>query len=145
MTLPPHWTGTQALAKWEKWDPQRELDIDSSEVDPFRSGGNAAAFGVAAAWQRDLAAYTSFLIDWTNRTHGETCPEAPETKSTVTIGGQPGVLLAYNCGILINLAATVHGGVAYFFVFRNEAVDAATDPTDHATFLAILRSVKFPA
>ena len=60
------------------------------------------------------------------------------------MGGQPGVLLAYNCGILINIAATVHHGVGYWFAFRDPAVAAATDPADHAAFMDILRSVQFP-
>jgi hypothetical protein len=55
------------------------------------------------------------------------------------------VLLAYNCGILINHAVTVHHGVGYDFAFRDPTVAAATDPTDHAALLDILGSVQFPA
>jgi hypothetical protein len=44
---------------------------------------------------------------------------------------------------LINVAATVHGGTGYHFVFRDPAVAAATDPTDKATFSALLSSVTF--
>jgi len=53
------------------------------------------------------------------------------------------VLLAYNCGILINIATTVRHGVAYQFVFRDGGVPAATDPADNATFMQMLRSVHF--
>jgi hypothetical protein len=66
-------------------------------------------------------------------------------RNRVTIGGQPGVLLAYNCGILINFALTVDHGVEYWFVFVDQGVPAATDPTDHAPFLKMLSSVQFPA
>jgi hypothetical protein len=54
------------------------------------------------------------------------------------------VLLEYNCGILINMAATVRHGVGYVFVFRDDSVQAASDRTDHAVFAQILRSVEFP-
>lgn len=75
------------------------------------------------------------------RDHGDTCPAKPETKHRITIGGGPGVLLTYNCGILINLAAAVHHGVGYQFGFRDPTVQAATDPADQTAFLAILESI----
>jgi hypothetical protein len=128
----------------EKWDGQSNLTFDeSAQVDHFGSG-SVAVIAAAAHWKRDLAAYARFWIDWTYRYHGEFCPLKPNTRNPVTIGGQPGVLLGYNCGILINHAVTVHNGVGYVFSFRDPAVDAATDPTDHATFAKILRSVEFP-
>ena len=140
VTLPAGWTSTQAS---NKWNGQSGLTIDSPYVDQFRSASTPASFGVAAPWTGDLAAYTKFLVGWTAVNHGSTCPPEPATRSPITIGGQPGMLLAYNCGILINYAATVHSGVAYWFVFRDEGVDAATDPTDQATFLKMLKSVQF--
>jgi hypothetical protein len=57
-------------------------------------------------------------------------------------GANPGILLAYNFGILINLAAAVHHGVGYQFGFRDPTVKAATDPADQAAFLAILESMQ---
>ena len=54
------------------------------------------------------------------------------------------MLLGYNCGILVNIAATVHRGVGYAFFLADDSVQAATDPADHATFDKILRSVQFP-
>jgi hypothetical protein len=140
VTPPGDWMSIQAL---EKWDGRSELTYDSAQVDQFGSG-YPGAFGVAAPWKRDLAADTKFLITWVSLNHGETCPPKPNTRAPVTIGGQPGVLLAYNCGILINIAATVHDGVAYWFTFRDPNVQAETDPTDHAIFLKMLRSVHFP-
>jgi hypothetical protein len=142
LTVPANWIPVQAGSKW---DGHTGLSIDSGQVDEFFSDVEGkGSFGVAARWTRDLAAYTRWLVSWTQLTHGETCPPKPDTRTPVTIGGQPGVLLAYNCGILINIAATVHHGVAYQFVFRDGGVPAASDPGDHAAFLQILRSVQLP-
>ena len=80
----------------------------------------------------------------TARDHGDTCPAKPETRNQITVGDGPGILLEYDCGILINLAAAVHHGVGYQFGFRDPTVKAATDPADHATFLDILKSIQFP-
>ena len=54
------------------------------------------------------------------------------------------MLMAYDCGVLINNGVTVHSGIGYWFVMKDDAVQAATDPADHKTFLRILRSVHFP-
>lgn len=141
VTLPAQWSAAPAL---QRWDRRSGLSLDSPEVDQFFSSVTGrGSFAVAGRWNGDLAAYTTFLIAFTHRTHGDTCPPKPNTKSPVTIGGQPGVLLAYNCGILINMAATVRHGVGYQFVFRDSGVSAASDPADHAVFLKMLRSVRF--
>jgi hypothetical protein len=141
VTLPSGWSSRQAFAKW---DGQSELDATSALVDLFgQPSVSRGIFAAAARWKRDLAAYTTFLISWNVTYHGDTCPPKPSSRNAITVGGQPGVLLAYNCGILINNVATVHDGVGYFFVFVDRGVAAATDPTDHATFLKVLRSVQF--
>ena len=138
---PAQWTSAQASGKW---DGQSGLDIESSQVDKFRSPTTDPAFwAVATHWQRSLAAFTSFTISWTASFHGDTCTAEPNRRSPIIVGGQPGVLLAYDCGILINDAVTVHHGVGYWFVFRDEGVQAATDRADHATFLRVLNSVQF--
>jgi hypothetical protein len=141
LTVPAGWTSRQAF---EKWDIQSELDGTSILVDLFGEPSvSRGAFAAAARWKRGLAAYTTYLITWNAHYH-ELCPQRPNARSRVAIGGQPGVLLAYNCGILVNIAATVHRRVGYLFTFVDRGVAAATDPTDHATFLKILRSVHFP-
>ena len=33
------------------------------------------------------------------------------------LGGQPGTLLAWNCGVLVNQAVSVEHGVGFFFGF----------------------------
>lgn len=142
LTVPAQWSAAPADYKWDR---RSGLSLDAPEVDKFFSSVTGrGSFAVAGRWKRDLAAYTTFLIAWTFRTHGDTCPPKPDTRNPVTIGGQPGVLLAYNCGILINIAATVRHGVGYQFVFRDSGVSAASDPADHAVFLQMLRSVQFP-
>lgn len=139
VTLPADWVAIQSLGKW---NGRSGLAYDVAQVDQWGSGF-PGGFGVAAPWKRDLAANTKYLINWTIRNHGDTCPAKPATRDRIRIGGEPGVLLAYNCGILINEATAVHHGVAYWFVFRDPGVAAATDPTDHAMFLKILRSIRF--
>jgi hypothetical protein len=140
VSVPPEWSSIQAVAKW---DGQAGLNIESAEVDHF-GGDSPGVWAVATSWKRDLTAYTRFWITWTARNHGDTCPFRPDTRHPITIGGQSGMLIAYNCGILINYAITIHGGVGYCFVLRDGAVDAATDPTDYATFAKMLSSVQFP-
>ena len=142
-TLPPEWTGTQATQAWDI-HAGFGLNVDSFQADQFRSASVPAAYAVAARWKQGLAAFARFWISDTARYHGDFCPHTPTTRGPITIGGQPGVLLAYNCGILVNLAVTVHHGVGYDFTFVDEGVPAATDPTDHATLVKMLRSVHLP-
>jgi hypothetical protein len=53
--------------------------------------------------------------------------------------------VAFNCGLLINLAVALHHGVEYQFTLRDPTVQAATDPADQAVFSRILESVHFPS
>ena len=46
--------------------------------------------------------------------------------------------------VLINIALVVHDGIGYSFGMRDPAVHAATDPTDRAALLKLLKSVEFP-
>ena len=142
LTPPAHWTSAQASGKW---DGRSGLDIDSSQVDQFRSPStNPVFWAVATHWQQSLAAFTSYAISWTSSFHGDSCTAEPSRRSPITVGGQPGVLLSYDCGVLINYAVTVDNGIGYWFLFKDDDVQAATDPTDHATFLRVLKSVQFP-
>jgi hypothetical protein len=142
-TLPPEWTGTQATQAWDI-HAGFGLNTYSFQADQFRSASTPAAYAVAARWKQDLAALARFWISDTTHYHGDYCPPKPTTRNPITIGGQPGVLLAYNCGILVNIAVTVHHGVGYNFSFVDDSVPSATDPTDHAMFAKMLRSIQFP-
>jgi hypothetical protein len=142
VTLPAGWTVNQA---YEKWNGSGELVKDSLDVDVFfRPSSSAISFAAAAGWTHGLASYARYLIASNVRYHSDTCPRRPNKQAGIAIGGRPGVLLEYNCGILINIAATVRHGVGYVFTFRDDNVQAASDQTDHAVFAQILRSVEFP-
>lgn len=139
-TLPPQWTSIQA---YKTWDGESDVSHDSGSVDQFIGTSLASSWVFAAPWKRGLAAYTRFLLVRNVRFHGDTCPARPQGRKAITVGGAPGVWLAYDCGILINLVGTVHHGVGYTFGFRDPAVQAAGDPHDRKAFLQILHSVRF--
>ncbi len=141
LTLPAGWTSAQAS---KVWDGKTGLKSDSAEVDRFLAPADVTSTGVAAPSDQTLAASTDALIAATVQYHSDTCPPTPEAQDPITIGGAPGMLLSWDCGILINIAVTVHNGVGYQFLWRSPAVHAATDPTDRSEFLAMLESVQFP-
>jgi hypothetical protein len=141
LQLPALWSSILAQ---KKWDGKASLSSDSDEVDQFPGTYQASSWAVAAPSKQDLAAYTAAMMAANARDHGDTCPAKPETRNQIMVGDEPGTLLEYNCGILINLAAAIHHGVGYQFGFRDPTVNSATDPADHATFLNILKSVQFP-
>ena len=142
VTLPTGWAANEAHSKW---NGSAELVKDSFDVDLFfQPSSTAISFAAAARWTHGLASYARYLIASTVRYHSDTCPRKPNKRGGIAIGGRPGVLLEYNCGILINIAATVRHGVGYVFTFRDDNVQAASDRTDHAVFTQILGSVEFP-
>jgi hypothetical protein len=142
ITVPPGWTATWSTSRW---DGGGAPDIQGLVNDNFVSPGTAAMVAAAAPTSKDLATYTADGIAATYAIHKDTCPAAqhPDSVESITIGGEPAKLESINCGILINVAYTVHAGQGYRFTFRDTAVQAATDPVDKATFLAMLASVQF--
>jgi hypothetical protein len=140
LTLPAGWTSIQATAAW---DGQGAPSHDVPEADQLVGPGAASAWFFGAPTTSDLAAQVKATIAGTATEHSE-CPPVPDVTDPITIGGDPGTLLAFDCGILINNAISIHDGKAYVFGFRDPAVHAATDPTDRATFLQILESVDYP-
>ena len=141
LTPPAGWTTIQATAKW---DGKGAPFHDVPEADQFVSQGPASAWFFGAPTTKDLTARVAESVEANAAEHGDTCPPVPEFQDPIEIGGEPGVLLGFNCGILINTAITVHDGVAYVFGFRDPAVHAATSPADRALFLGLLESVTFP-
>ena len=141
LTVPAGWTTIQATAKW---DGTGAPFHDVPEADQFVGPATASAWFFGAPTTKDLATRVKESIAANAAEHGNTCPPVPEVQDPIKIGGDPGILLAFNCGILINSGITVHKGVAYLFGFRDPAVHAATDPTDRAAFVALMESVKFP-
>ena len=141
LTVPAGWATIQATAKWDgKGAPVHDVP----EADQFVGPAAASAWFFGAPTTKDLAGRVKESIAANAAEHGATCPPVPEIQDPIEIGGDPGMLVGYNCGILINTAITVHKGTAYLFGFRDPAVHAATDPKDRADFLALLESVRFP-
>ncbi|HEX3218512.1 MAG TPA: hypothetical protein VHU77_00550 [Candidatus Limnocylindria bacterium] len=142
ISVPAGWTATWAAARW---DGSGAPDIQDLVNDNFISSGTMAMIVVAAPTRKDLATYTADGIAATYAVHKDTCPAAqnPESVESITVGGEPARLESINCGILINVAYTVHAGQGYRFTFRDPAVHAATNTADKATFMALLASVQF--
>lgn len=142
ITVPPGW---RSLSAASRWDGSGAPDMEDLVIDTFVSPGQAAMLAAAAPTSKDLATYTADGIAADFAVHRSTCPAAghPDSVESITVGGQPAKLVSMNCGILINVAYTVHAGQGYRFVFRDTAVHAATDPADKAAFLALLASVVF--
>ena len=143
ITLPIGWVASPAVTTW---DGTGAPAIEDTSVDAFGPVGESqtfGAFGSAAPTTSRLAAWVAAGIAANFQVHSDTCPQRPDSVQPVTIGGQPGTLVALNCGILINTAFTVANGYGYRFGFRDPAIQAATDPADHATFTTMLGSVVF--
>ena len=140
--LPGGWVALKAKTAWN--GTSRTIS-DGPDVDQWVGRTPASAWAYAAPYSGDLTAYTKKTVADNARYHGTTCPATPEAEDPITIGGKPGVLLAYDCGILINIAVTVHDGVGYTFALRDPTIPAATDPADAAIFAALLDSVALPA
>ena len=142
IALPGGWTVGPARIRW---DGASAPGDDFPSVDRFVGPERRSAWGFAGPFSGDLAAFVSDRIAATARDHSDTCPVAePEINEPLQIGGQPWVLLGWNCGALINTAVTVRAGVAYTFTFRDLAVNAATDPDDRAIFRSMLDSIELP-
>jgi hypothetical protein len=139
--VPAGWTTIQATAAW---DGKGAPFHDVPQADQFVSQSAASAWFFGAPTKKDLAARVQESIAANAAEHGATCPPVPAFQAPIKIGSEPGVLLGYDCGILINSAIAVHDGVVYLFGFRDPTVHAATSPADRETFLALLESVKFP-
>src|SRR5581483_5164833 len=140
--LPDGWVGTQSDVEWAgtTW-----LAVDNPAVDVFGpAGGDGAAYGAAAPTTESLDAWAADGTASNLDEHKAFCPAKPQTVvEPVVIGGQPGTLQSMNCGILIMTAFAVVHGTGYEFGFRDPAVQAATDPTDKATFTTMLASVVY--
>ncbi len=80
----------------------------------------------------------------TARDHGDTCLAPPEVNEPIQIGGEPGVLLAWGCGILINQAVIVHDGIGFTLAVRDPGVQAAIDAVHRALIADLMNSVTLP-
>jgi hypothetical protein len=141
ITVPAGWTSVSAT---HPWDGKSASSHEDPAADQWSSAGSSSSWALAAASRQTLRSYVKKGIAVNFATHGDTCPEKPAAQDPVTIGGDPGMLVAWNCGILINIGFAVHDGVGYQFGFRDPAVHAASDAEDRATFVALLESVRWP-
>jgi hypothetical protein len=116
----------------------------AAEDDLFDSPTGQIVWGQSAPTGKDLVGYVGERIAATFADHGDTCPSAPAIQQPIEIGGQAGTFVAWDCGLLINLAVTVRKGIGYQFAFRDANVHGATDAADHAIFAGLLGSVRFP-
>ena len=142
LLVPGGWSAVQAS---RVWDGTGAPSHDAPEADQFVGPASGAAWAFAAPTTKDLAGYARQWVDATATFHGDTCTAPPESMDPITIGGQSGTLLSFNCGILISAAVTVHNGIGYQFGFRDPAIHAATEPVDRALLLDLVGSVRFPA
>lgn len=141
VTAPAGWIVAPALLRWDG-TTQSGPDADADKLAGPRK---LDVWAFAGPFGGDLAAFADNRIAANARDHADTCPaDAFKTNEPFEIGGEAWVLLTWNCGALINQAITIHGGVAYAFVFRDLDVRAATDPVDRELFLSILDSVELP-
>jgi hypothetical protein len=142
LTVPAGWS---SLAAMLPYDGTSGLGHASIEVDKF-VGPAVDVFSWAQPFAGNLPELVQATIDQNVRDHSDTCPTPrPEVIEPIDVGGRPGRLLGWNCGILINEAVTVHDGIAYTFVLRDLGLAAASDPADRALLEELLDSVTFPS
>ena len=126
------------------WDAASAPSANAVTVDKFVARADMSVFVYAGPTTLDLAGFVDAYNAWTVRDHGNTCPaKAPEKTEPIEIDAQPGTLLLWDCGILINVAVVVRDGVGFVFVMRDPTVPRATDPADRAILDALLASVVF--
>jgi hypothetical protein len=140
VTLPRGWSALQASARWDGMGSPGNTDMVADE---FIGPKAADAWAFAAPTTKGLGAYVRATIEGTLEDHGADCPAGPASQHTIEIGGHPGMLLEWDCGLLIHQAVTVRDGVGYFFGLRDPSVHAATDAGDRELFLRLLDSVHF--
>ena len=140
LALPSGWTSVQASSSW---DGKGAPASNDAVVDQFIGSADDSSWAYAAPTTKGLTAYVTATIEATVEDHSDTCPATPDAQHPIEIGGRPGTLLAWNCGVLINQAVTVENGVGYFFALRDVSVQAASDVPDRKLFLELLKSVEF--
>ena len=142
VTLPKGWGGIQAS---ERWDGKGSPGSIDQVVDQFidLAAADLSMWAFAAPTTKGLDAYVQGTIEGTLEEHGDTCPTGPVAKHPIEIGSQPGMLLAWDCGLLINQAVVVENGVGYVFGVRDPSVKAATDAGDRNLLAGLVDSVHF--
>jgi len=133
--------GWSTAAAFVRWDGAGSPGHDAAEVDKFFGPGELLIFAFAAPTTDALGAYLDHALAAAAAIHGA-CPV--ESTAAVTIGVEDGREAKQGCGLLIDIAVTVHAGVGYQFVMRDPAVQVASDPQHDAVFAGFLASVRLP-
>ena len=143
ITLPSGWGVGAAMLRW---DGASAPGSDDRSVDKFASLATVSLFGYAGPVKSDLDQFVKDEIGWTGRDHADTCPtRVPTTTEAIQIGGKPGKLLTWDCGILIDQALVVSRRTGFVFVMRDPGVHATTDAADLALLHQLLDSVTLPS
>jgi hypothetical protein len=138
--IPTGWSATPATTRWDgESQPSLGPNVD------LISGPHLVVLGFAGPFAGDLAAFTADRIAANARDHADTCrPDALQSDEPTTVGGQPGVLLTWSCGALVEQAITVRAGFAYAFTIRDAGFQPALDQADLASVRSMLQSITFP-
>jgi len=140
IVVPTGWSATPATTRWD--------GVSAASLGPNvdqLAGPHLIVLGYAGPFAGNLTAFVQDQIAASARDHSDTCPSnALQLNQPTTIGGQPGVLLGFNCGARIDQAITVHDGLGYAFTIRDAAFSPTLDPTDFARVQPMLDSLIFP-
>lgn len=140
LAVPAGWGATPAVVCWD--------GVSAPSVGPnvdLITGRHLLALGFAGPFAGTVAEFSQDRIVATVRDHSDTCyTGVPDSTQSISIGGQPGLLLSWNCGARIDDALTVHAGIGYEFTIRDAAFSPTLDPTDLATVRSMLASLTFP-
>jgi hypothetical protein len=76
------------------------------------------------------------------------CPPSPQTRVSVKVDGEPGVLESKHCpqdgGILVMSAHTIRDGVGYAFYLQDPSGEPGVEPLDQSDFRALLGAIRLP-
>lgn len=95
------------------WDGKGASGHDTPFVDQFIGSAAPRAWANAAPTTRNLAAFAKERDAADAAEHP--CPVTPETSDAITIDGEPGLVQAKDCGILVMNALTIRNGVGFVF------------------------------
>ena len=140
IAVPPGWSATPAAVRWDgESQPSLGPNVD------LYSGPHLIVLGFAGPFAGDLTAFQADRVAANARDHAECGSDAYQGGQPIDVAGQPGLLLTWDCGALVEQAITVHAGVGYSFTIRDLNFAASLDPTDLASVRSMLDSVTFPS
>lgn len=139
LTLPSGWEVTPATIPWDGISDPGHLE---PTVDQMGGHSVAVAWAFSTRVTEDLKAYASERMAADATAHP--CPKTPSTTTEITIDGQPGLLMARDCGILVLTALTIHNSTGFLVYLQDSSVHGATDATDEQILANMLASMRLP-